>query len=118
MEIRVVRNMMSTGTVNPTATAKVRETLKAVARLVYNQEKLTQEYHPRVRIAHSLPFTNMEQLITRRFATAAIASPTSFVLCIGRVRRKRLRAVNVTLFPWRTWTAPSWHQHARRTPQA
>jgi len=50
MEIGLMRSMMSSGSLSPTATAKVQEALKATARLVYNQEKFTEEYHPRVRI--------------------------------------------------------------------
>lgn len=50
MEIELLRSMMTAGHMHPTATAKVQEALKATAKLVYNQEKFCDEYHPRVHI--------------------------------------------------------------------
>jgi len=48
MQIKLVRSLMAAGATHPSATAKVQNALKATARLVYNQEKFTDEYHSRV----------------------------------------------------------------------
>lgn len=49
MQLEFVRGAMAAGAIAPTSTGRLREIIKGSARLVYNQEKFTDEYHPRVR---------------------------------------------------------------------
>lgn len=87
MEIGLHRSMMAAGHMHPTATAKVQEALKATAKLVYNQQKFTDEYHPRV--SEPSPCSSITySLIWLRSASARTPSHISSAPSIARTRHR------------------------------
>jgi hypothetical protein len=48
MNLAMVRAAMQAGTLTPLSSARAKNDLKQIARLIYNQEKFSNVYHPKV----------------------------------------------------------------------